>query len=172
MKLRCSNCGKTVNKSKHLVNSHVQNLGVDLEDYKVLYLCRACRRYRYLFDWLEISANPKLLQYPNLIEKYKDKLKWGQLCSRFRLSEEFIEKYKDYVDWCDLSYYQQLSEKFIEKYKDKLDWEYISRYQKLSTEFILKHLDKVTYHIFYNSCYETFPDPLKLLLKQKFGNLK
>jgi len=142
MKLKCSKCNKIVNKRKDVFNDNVKILGIDPEDYKTFYLCRACRQYQY-FDWNEISSHPKLLQYPNLIEKYKGKLSWWKVCRYQKLTEEFIEKYKDYVDWAEVCRHQKLSEPFIEKHIDKVKWSPVFFVQTLSIEFIEKHIDKI-----------------------------
>ena len=142
MKLKCSKCNKIVNKRKDVFNNNVKILGIDPEDYKTFYLCRTCRQYQY-FDWNDISLHPKLLQYPNLIEKYKTKLEWWKICREQKLTEEFIEKYADYVDWEDVCQYQKLSEPFIEKYKDRMGWSFVFFAQTLSIEFIEKYIDKI-----------------------------
>jgi len=142
MKLKCSKCNKTVNGRKSVFNNNVKILGIDLEDYKTFYLCGTCRQYQY-FGWNDISLHPKLLQYPNLIEKYKDKLSWWRVCRKQKLTEEFIEKYEDYVDWEEVCRYQKLSEPFIEKHIDKMRWSSVFFAQTLSIEFIEKHIDKI-----------------------------
>jgi hypothetical protein len=189
----------------------------------MFYLCRNCRDH-FFFDWSAISSHPNLLQHPDFIEKYKDKLKWWKICEEQQLPESFIEKYEQYVDWMEvyehqklseqfiekripdldesdfnkilmcqklsiefierhierinkssygwvvLSGYQQLPEWFIDKYADKVSWHDISLFQQLTPEFIVKHIDKIEESILLNrKVMVTLPEPLKLLLKQKFN---
>jgi hypothetical protein len=195
MRIRCNNCGRSVTRNNKTVDRVIEKLGIEKEDYLKIYLCRQCRikliKTSIFDDWFSISCIPNL---PNeFIEKYKDKVHWPHISKYQKLSEEFIEKFKDKVYWYHISKYQKLSEEFIDKYKDKINWycisrfqklseEFIekfknkvwwyqiSRYQKLSPEFVLKHIDKIAMDIFNNPCYKTFPEPVKLLLKQKFGS--
>jgi hypothetical protein len=117
--------------------------------------------------WLVVSQKQQLEEW--FIEKYADKVNWLYVCEFQKLSEQFIEKYKDKVNWVTISQCQKLSEQFIEKYKDKLEWVYICAYQKLSPEFIMKHVDRIRRSVFDNPCFDEYPDPVKLLLKQKFN---
>jgi len=193
MKIKCTNCGKVVSRSKKLLERDIKKLGIDRDDYMEIYLCSKCRTKLLesdCLDWPSISRISKLSE--QFIEKYKNKVNWDSISCSQKLSEQFIEKYKDIVDWDYISYRQKLSEPFIEKHKDKVDWDYISgyqelseqfiekyknkvnwyrisRYQKLSPEFVQKHIDKITEDIFDNPCYKDYPDSLKLLLKQKFN---
>jgi len=196
MKLKCNLCNKTVTKSKKTLEKTVSELGVDLQDYVSIYCCNKCvklrlrLRYSSLFDWYAISKIPNLPLW--FIEKYKDKVNWVCISAYQKLPESFIEKYKGKVDWKCISAYQKLSEKFMKKYRSKLDWkrvlayhqlseqsierlenvvywDYVCQFQQLSPEFVIKHIDKITEDIFYNPKYESYPDSLKLLLKQKFN---
>ncbi len=168
MKLKCTKCDRVVNKRKEVFDDQVQFLGITPEKYKMFYLCRCCREYTF-FDWLAISSHPNLLQHLDFIEKYKDKLRWWKLCEEQRLPESFIEKYEQYVDWMEVYEHQNPPEEFIEKHADEVNWNAISKYQKLSPEFITKHIDKITAEILKNEEFDNYPDSIKLLLKQKFG---
>ena len=53
----------------------------------------------------------------SLIEKFKDRVKWGWISKYQKLSEPFIEKYQDRVNWYNISGFQELSEPFIEKHE-------------------------------------------------------
>jgi len=214
MKLKCVECGTVVNKRKEVFNRNVKTLGIDPEDYKAIYHCRACRPNTY-FDWYAIS---KLDLSEQFLDKYKDKIDWYQCLSRHKiteiekfvkrykpewkyvlgtqdLSEELIEKYVhefdhdawtslwvyrpvtiqfierhiDKVSWDIISECQNLPEEFIEKHASEVNWNAISKYQKLSPEFITKHINKITAEILKNEEFDNYPDSIKLLLKQKFG---
>jgi DNA-directed RNA polymerase subunit RPC12/RpoP len=146
MKLKCTKCGKIVSKKKEIFEDQVQFLGITPEEYKMFYLCRCCRREYPMFDWSSISVHPNLLQHPDFIEKYKDKLRWWKICEEQQLPEWFIEKYEQYVDWLEVYQHQKLSEQFIEKRIPDLDeaaWSRILMYQKLSIEFIERHIERI-----------------------------
>ena len=58
-----------------------------------------------------------------LIEKFKDKIDWHELCysSRIFWSIPFINKYKEYIDWDSLSTYSpsyMITEEYLEEFKD------------------------------------------------------
>ena len=115
---------------------------INFEDYeiKIPYIKRERKNSYYL----SLSKNPSLTE--ELIEEFKDKLVWKEVCKNATLSEEFIEKNLDRVDWDAVSKYQSLSEEFIIKHSDKVDWNGISSNQNLSEEFIIKHSDKVNWN--------------------------
>jgi hypothetical protein len=111
----------------------------------MFYLCRRCREYPF-FDWNNISVHPNLLQHPDFIEKYKDKLRWWKVCEEQQLPESFIEKYEQYVDWMEVYEHQKLSEQFIEKRipdLDEADFNKILMCQKLSIEFIERYIERI-----------------------------
>jgi len=73
------------------------------------------------------------------------------------------------VSWSVICYRPDCSENVIEKYIDIVNWDYISLYFKMSSKFVLKYIDKITENIFDNPYYKSYPDSVKLLLKQKFN---
>ena len=165
MKVKCNKCSKIVDVKDNVC----EKLGIDKTDFEKIFLCKECRKSKFIrkfeYNWCEISKMPGLPEW--FIEKYKDKVDWSWISTCQKLSEEFIEKYADKVNWDQISTYQELSEQFIEKYADKVNWFSISGFQKLSPEFIVKHLNKITFYIYKNPYYETYPDSVKLLIKQK-----
>jgi len=192
MKVKCSKCGKVTNRPN--LKKRLKQLGIELQDYLRIYQCKKCcphAYFQYATLWTEVSEMLDPEKDIDLIEKYKHKLNW-YVISHKKLSEEFISKYADFVKWEYISRYQKLSEEFIEKFgdrivwyeiantqtlsepfiekfADKLNWHCVSAHQKLSPEFIVKHIDKITEYVFCNPIYKDLPDPVKLLLKIKFG---
>ena len=169
MKLKCCYCNETVTRSKETVLKQIWKLGIDLEDYKLVYHCRRCRkkRFRYSYlDWFSISSIEDLPLW--FIEKYKDKVNWYYISSRQELPEEFIERHQDRVYWYLISKYQKLSESFIEKFRDKVNWYSIAACQGLSPEFVIRHIDRIPETILSNPRYKDYPNSLKLLLETKF----
>jgi len=43
MKIKCSKCGKTVNKRKEVVDNQIKKQNISLEEYLKTYLCKDCR---------------------------------------------------------------------------------------------------------------------------------
>jgi hypothetical protein len=150
-------------------------------------------KYKDKIDWYQYLSRHKITEIEKFVERYK--LEWKYVLRTQDLSEEFIEKHVsefdhdawislwayrsvtiqfierhiDKVSWDIISECQNLPEEFIEKCAGEVNWNVISRYQKLSPEFITKHIDKITAEILKNEEFDNYPDSIKLLLKQKFG---
>ena len=105
--------------------------------------------YRKMYQTFLLSVFAS--KYKNLpydfIEKHKDFLDWGCLCSYQKLSEDFIEKHLDYINWEKICVYQKLSEDFIERNFVNVHWDYICAYQKLSEEFIQANAENIDWSI-------------------------
>jgi len=44
MKIKCSKCGKMVNKRKDILENNVKKANVSVEEYLKNYLCKDCRK--------------------------------------------------------------------------------------------------------------------------------
>jgi hypothetical protein len=119
-----------------------------------------------VIDWDLLCQEYQLPE--DFIKVFLDKLKPTRAIEYQQLSEQFIEE-QGLLRYRRIAACQKLSEQFIERHQDELDWGYISGCQDLSPEFVAKHIDKITDGILTNMCYTTYPDSLKLLLKQKFA---
>jgi len=127
-------------------------------------------RWSYLLRWSYVFKTQKLTE--EFLERHSSEFNndnWDDLWIHQSVSPEFIQKHIDVVRWDFITRYQELPEWFIENYSGKVNWGVICRIQKLSPEFVTKHIDKITEEILSNEEFNNYPDPLKLLLKQKFG---
>jgi hypothetical protein len=99
---------------------------------------------KYNEDWEQISHDPSLnLEF---IDFCKDKVVWGTICWKHKLSESLIRKYQHYFNyyaWNMASIHSKLSEDFIREFQDKVEWNVISIHQTLSEDFIREFQDKV-----------------------------
>jgi predicted nucleic-acid-binding Zn-ribbon protein len=43
MKIKCSKCGKVVNKRKEVIDTAVKKRNISVEEYLKTYLCKDCR---------------------------------------------------------------------------------------------------------------------------------
>jgi hypothetical protein len=108
------------------------------------------------WDWEAISTNKNIEWTIELIEKYQDKLDWGNSFEDLRMSLpyneklpwsiEFINQFIDKWDWICLSRNSVLpwSENLLESFMDKWDWYSLSGNNSLpfSFNFIEKYKDK------------------------------
>ena len=82
-----------------------------------------------------------------LIEKFKDKIDWHELCysSRIFWSIPFINKYKEYIDWGSLSTHSpsyMITEEYLEEFKDNWNWSKLSYSEYLTGQILDQFIDK------------------------------
>jgi hypothetical protein len=131
MKLKCTKCGKVVRKNNEVFDRDVKMLGIDPEDYKIVYQCRNCRLDIRL-NWIAISKSD--------------------------LPEWFLSKYKDKIDWSRYLSYHKISdvEKFVKKYK--LKWKDVLRHKVCRKKLWINTLvSSMTMHGQYRRCTNKLP---------------
>jgi len=118
------------------------------------------------------SLDKFLTTHPEVV----DVIGWKKLLKRYKLPVGFIDKYVKKIKleskWYYICRFQKLTPEFIKKYESTLSnnggWFYVSKYQKLSPKFIVENLDKLNPVILENEYFESLPEAIRLMLKQKF----
>lgn len=87
-----------------------------------------------------------------ILNKYKNKFDWNEVCTHQTLTESMIEDFSKYMRWKDICSHQKLSEDFIRKHMAYVDWEAVTRHQKLSITFIREFQDYIDWDALSSQC--------------------
>lgn len=105
--------------------------------------------------WTYLSS--ELSWSESLLEKYKDKVDWEEICSNSRIdwTASMLEKFKGRIDWKELSRTNQkslLAPEVVERFKDRWDWKELSDNCDLPLSTIRKMADYIDWKTLINAC--------------------